>query len=313
MKLARRTPEQRREAEQRRLDPFLRALKAIHSAATPETMDPEDLDKQRKGQELLGRLVAPMAGMSWEPFQLGFMNAAWVRPSRGYDRRRCILYCHGGGYTSGTLGYSRILASKLAHVSGYPVLTFEYRLAPEHPYPAAVEDAAAAWDHLMYQGFGARDVVVAGDSAGGNLALVLTHQLRAAQRRLPRALILLSPWTDMTASGRSYETRRDADPMLTMDYIRAVRSAYAPCQELSSPLLSPLFGDFDRFPPTLIQVGENEILFSDSLRLRDRLVQSGVPCRMELWPDMWHVFQMFPMKKAAEAMESVGRFLLEIV
>lgn len=313
MKLARRTPEQRREAEQRRLDPFLRALKAIHSAATPETMDPEDLDKQRKGQELLGRLVAPMAGMSWEPFQLGFMNAAWVRPSRGYDRRRCILYCHGGGYTSGTLGYSRILASKLAHVSGYPVLTFEYRLAPEHPYPAAVEDAAAAWDHLMYQGFGARDVVVAGDSAGGNLALVLTHQLRAAKRRLPRALILLSPWTDMTASGRSYETRRDADPMLTMDYIRAVRSAYAPCQELSSPLLSPLFGDFDRFPPTLIQVGENEILFSDSLRLRDRLVQSGVPCRMELWPDMWHVFQMFPMKKAAEAMESVGRFLLEIV
>ena len=313
MKLARRTPEQRREAEQRRLDPFLRALKAIHSAATPETMDPEDLDKQRKGQELLGRLVAPMAGMSWEPFQLGFMNAAWVRPSRGYDRRRCILYCHGGGYTSGTLGYSRILASKLAHVSGYPVLTFEYRLAPEHPYPAAVEDAAAAWDHLMYQGFGARDVVVAGDSAGGNLALVLTHQLRAAQRRLPRALILLSPWTDMTASGRSYETRRDADPMLTMDYIRAVRSAYAPCQELSSPLLSPLFGDFDRFPPTLIQVGENEILFSDSLRLRDRLVQSGVPCRMELWPDMWHVFQMFPTKKAAEAMESVGRFLLEIV
>ena len=185
MKLARRTPEQRREAEQRRLDPFLRALKAIHSAATPETMDPEDLDKQRKGQELLGRLVAPMAGMSWEPFQLGFMNAAWVRPSRGYDRRRCILYCHGGGYTSGTLGYSRILASKLAHVSGYPVLTFEYRLAPEHPYPAAVEDAAAAWDHLMYQGFGARDVVVAGDSAGGNLALVLTHQLRAAKRRLP--------------------------------------------------------------------------------------------------------------------------------
>ena len=139
MKLARRTPEQRREAEQRRLDLFLRALKAIHSAATPETMDPEDLDKQRKGQELLGRLVAPMAGMSWEPFQLGFMNAAWVRPSRGYDRRRCILYCHGGGYTQRYLGYSRILASQAGLMSGYPVLTFEYRLAPEHPHPAAVE------------------------------------------------------------------------------------------------------------------------------------------------------------------------------
>ena len=106
-------------------------------------MNWEDLERQRKGQELLGRLVAPMAGMSWEPFSLDGMNAAWVRPHRGHDRRRCILYCHGGGYTSGTLGYSRILASKLAHVTGYEVLSFEYRLAPEHPYPAAAEDAHA--------------------------------------------------------------------------------------------------------------------------------------------------------------------------
>ena len=311
IKLARRTPEERQADETRRLDPFMRALKAIHTAATPETMNVEDLEKQRKGQELLGRLVAPMAGMSWEPFQLGFMNAAWVRPSRGYDRRRCILYCHGGGYTSGTLGYSRILASKLAHVSGYPVLTFEYRLAPEHPYPAAVEDAAAAWDHLMYQGFGARDVVVAGDSAGGNLALVLTHQLRAAKRRLPRALILLSPWTDMTASGKSYQERAEIDPVLTLNYIYAVRDAYARGQDWSSPLLSPLFGDLKHFPPTLIQAGTNELLLSDSIRLRDRLVQANVPCKLEVWTELWHVFQMFPMKKANEAMESIGRFLLE--
>ncbi len=311
MKLVRRTPEQRRQAEERRLDPFLRALKAIHTAATPEVMDPEDLDKQRKGQELLGRLVAPMAGMSWEPFSLDGMNAAWVRPHRGYDRRRCILYCHGGGYTSGTLGYSRILASKLAHVTGYPVLTFEYRLAPEHPYPAAVEDAVRAWDHLMYQGLGARDVVVAGDSAGGNLALVLTHLLKGESRRLPRALILLSPWTDMTASGRSYREREDLDPVLTLNYIYAVRDAYARGRDLSDFRLSPLFGDLNGFPPTLIQAGTNELLLSDSVRLRDRLVQANVPCKLEVWTDLWHVFQMFPMKKAGEAMESIGRFLLE--
>ena len=194
IKLARRTPEERQADETRRLDPFMRALKAIHTAATPETMNVEDLEKQRKGQELLGRLVAPMAGMSWEPFELDGMNCAWVRPHRGHDRRRAILYCHGGGYTSGNLGYSRILASKLANVTGWQVLSFEYRLAPEHPYPAAVEDAVKAWDYLMYQGYGARDVVVAGDSAGGNLALVLTHLLKEAGRRLPRALILLSPW-----------------------------------------------------------------------------------------------------------------------
>lgn len=311
MKLIRHTPEQQRQAEQRRLDPFLRALRAIHTAATPETMDLDDLDKQRKGQELLGRLTAPMAGMSWEPFLLDGLNAAWVRPQRGYDRRRCILYCHGGGYTSGTLGYSRILASKLAHVTGWPVLVFEYRLAPEFPYPAAVEDAMKAWDYLMYQGYGARDVVAAGDSAGGNLALVLTHLLKAAGRRLPRTLVLFSPWTDMTASGKSYQERADIDPVLTLNYVYAVRDAYARGQNWSDCRLSPLFGELNGFPPTLIQAGTNELLLSDSVRLRDRLVQAGVPCKLEVWTDLWHVFQMFPMKKANEAMESVGRFLLE--
>jgi monoterpene epsilon-lactone hydrolase len=312
MKLKRATPEQRHEAETRRLAPFMRALKTIHSAATPETMNLEDLERQRRGQELLGRLVAPMAGMSWEPFSLDGMNAAWVRPHRGHDRRRCILYCHGGGYTSGTLGYSRILASKLAHVTGYEVLSFEYRLSPEYPYPAATQDAMRAWDYLMYQGYGARDVVVAGDSAGGNLTLVLTHMLKQSGRRLPGALILLSPWTDMTASGKSYQERQDIDPILTMNYITAVREAYARSADYSSPLLSPLLGDLTGFPPTLIQVGTNEILLSDSVRLRDRMIQAAVPCRLEVWTDMWHVFQMFPMKKAVEAMESVGRFLLEL-
>ena len=310
MKLIR--PIARREtAEDRRLAPMMRALKAIHSATLPESMASEDLERQRAAQQLLGRLAAPMLGMKWEPFTLEGMNAAWVRPERGHDRRRAVLYCHGGGYTTGNLGYSRPLAAKLANVTGWEVLAFEYRLAPEHPFPAAADDAMKAWDYLMYQGYGARDIVVAGDSAGGNLALVLTMLLRDAGRLLPRRLVLMSPWTDMTASGKSSRERRDADPMITMNYIQAVRAAYAPGCELSSPMLSPLFGDFDRFPPVLIQVGTNEILMSDSVRLRDRLVQAGIPCRLEVWPDMWHVFQMFPMKKASQAMDSVGRFLLE--
>ena len=306
------SPENRQAAEQKRTSAVMGALKAIHSATSPDSMDPEDLDRQRKGQELLGRLVAPMLGMSWEPFDLQGMPAAWVRPERGHDRRHVILYCHGGGYTSGNLGYARILAAKLAGVTGYEVLAFEYRLAPEHTYPAPLEDAMKAWDHLMHLGYGARDVVVAGDSAGGNLALVLTMLLREAGRLLPRRLVLLSPWTDMTASGKSYQEHRDDDPMLTMDYIRAVRGVYAPGQAPASPKLSPLFGDLRRFPPVLIQAGTNEILLSDSVRLRDRLVQAGTPCRLEVWPDMWHVFQMFPIKKAAQAMEHIGRFLLEL-
>ena len=296
-KLAIRTPEERQAAEQKRTTAVMGALKAVHSATSPDSMEPEDLERQRKGQELLGRLIAPMVGLSWEPFDLEGMPAAWVRPERGHDKHRVVLYCHGGGYTSGNLGYSRILASKLANVTGYEVLSFEYRLAPEHHFPAPLEDVTKAWDYLMHLGYGARDIVVAGDSAGGNLALVLTMLLRDAGRLLPRRLVLMSPWTDMTASGKSYRERRDADPMITMNYIQAVRAAYAPGRELSSPMLSPLFGDFDRFPPVLIQVGTNEILMSDSVRLRDRLVQAGIPCRLEVWPDMWHVFQMFPMKR----------------
>ena len=299
------------DAEKPRMDPLMRALKALHSAGSPEAMTPEELEHQRRNQEILGRLTAPMAGMEYEELSIGAMPAAWTRLKAPHGDHRVILYCHGGGYTSGNLGYSRILASKLANVTGWQVLSFEYRLAPEHPYPAAVEDAVKAWDYLMHLGYGARDIVVAGDSAGGNLALVLTMLLRDAGRLLPRRLVLMSPWTDMTASGKSYRERRDADPMITMNYIQAVRAAYAPGRELSSPMLSPLFGDFDRFPPVLIQVGTNEILMSDSVRLRDRLVQAGIPCRLEVWPDMWHVFQMFPMKKASQAMDSVGRFLLE--
>ena len=237
------------EAESPRLDPLMRALKALHSAGAPETMTEEELEHQRRSQEVLGRLTAPMAGMDYEEFSLGGMNAAWMRLKAPHGSRHAILYCHGGGYTSGNLGYARVLASKLAHVTGYDVLSFEYRLAPEHPYPAAVEDALRAWDHLMLLGYGARDIVLAGDSAGGNLALVLCHRLKAAGRRLPGALVLMSPWTDMTMSGASYAERAESDPMLTPEYIEAVRTAYAGGRDYASPDLSPLFADLTGFPP----------------------------------------------------------------
>ena len=300
----------RGDLEHPRLAPMMRALKAIHSATSPESMKPEDLERQRAGQEVLGRLITPMIGMKWEAFELNGMSAAWVRPDRPHDQHRVILYCHGGGYTSGNLGYSRPLASKLSHITGWPTLCFEYRLAPEHHYPAAVEDAERAWDYLMHLGYGARDVAVAGDSAGGNMALVLCHRLKAAGRRLPARLVLMSPWTDMTASGKSYTERADVDPTITLDYIKAVRSVYAGNEDLSSPMLSPLFGDFENFPPTLIQAGSNELLLSDSARLRDRMLAAQVPCRLEVWNGMWHVFQMFPIKRANQAMERVGKFLL---
>ena len=164
----------------------------------------------------------------------------------------------------------------------------------------------------MYQGYGAENVTVAGDSAGGNLALVLCRRLKAAGRRMPRALLLMSPWTDMTMSGASYRERVESDPMLTPEYIETVRRAYAGDRDLHDPDLSPLLGDLGSFPPTLIQVGDHEILYSDSASLAVALRAAHVPCRLEVSEGMWHVFQMFPIKKAAAAMESAARFLLEL-
>lgn len=297
-----------------RLDPMMRALKAIHSATRPDSTAPEDLERQRAGQELLGRLVSPPLGLRYAAMPLegpgGPIPAEWAVPEAAHQTRQVILYCHGGGYTCGQLGYARVLASKLAMTCGWEVLSFEYRLAPEHPYPAAIEDALAAWDKLMYLGYGAADVVLAGDSAGGNLALELALQLKSQGRQLPRALVLMSPWTDMTASGRSYRERADKDPLLTMAYISGVRAAYTgPDADWSQPCYSPLWADLAGMPPMLIQVGTHEILRSDAELLYKKLIRQGCFAVLEVYEDCWHVFQQMPIKKAAQAMESIGRFL----
>lgn len=306
-------PRERTERLNKRLtDGMMAALKTIHSATSPDSMAPSDLNRQRMGQEVLGRLISPPIGFSWEPFTHHQLPMAWVRPQRGHQRRQVILYCHGGGYTSGNLGYARVLAAKMSAATGRETLAFQYRLAPEHPYPAALEDAVTAWDYLMHLGYGARDVIVAGDSAGGNLALELTLRLKERGRFLPGRLVLFSPWTDLAASGESYVSARDLDPMLTTNYIHAVRQAYAPGANWSDPHLSPLFADLHGFPPTLIHVGAREILRDDATRLADKLRQAEVPCVLRIWPDMWHVFQMFPLKSASEAMEHMAAFLQQM-
>lgn len=299
--------------EELKLAPFMRLLKAVHSMGEPESFTPEDLEKQRRSQDALGNMAASMSGLVWEPFTLAGMDAAWMRLSREHRRRRFILYCHGGGYTSGGLGFSKVLASKLTRATGMDTLAFDYRLAPEHPYPAAVEDALTAWGHLESLGMAPGDIVLAGDSAGGNLALVLCLKLREAGRGLPGALLLMSPWTDMTASGESLRGRAGIDPVLTPEYMYAVREAYAGGLDPSDCLLSPLFADFAGFPPALIQVGTHEILYSDAERLAERMLAAGADCRLEVWENMWHDFQMYPSKTASNAIQNMAHFLLEVL
>ncbi len=288
---------------------ILAALRTAHNMTSPASTAPEDLKRQRLGQEALGRLLTPPIGFTWEPFEIDGIPAAWVRPEGKHDRSKMILYCHGGGYTSGTLGYARMMAVRMARATGYEVLAFQYRLAPEHPYPAALEDARLIWEHLMFLGWGAREIILAGDSAGGNLALELALHLRDTQRMLPWRMVLFSPWTDMTGSGDSQTECRDKDPLLTRAYIEAVREAYAPGADWSRPEYSPLFADLQGLPPTLIQVGGREILRDDSTRLYHKLQEAGVPAVLQSWPEMWHVFQMFPLKTAEDAMEQMAQFL----
>ncbi len=271
-----------------------------------------DLEKHRQSQDHIGALMGNAKEMEYKEVDIDGMYGEWVSVRRAHMKKNIILYCHGGGYSTGSRLYARTLTTKLAASTSMDVLCFDYRLAPENPYPAALEDGLKAWNYLMLLGYGARDVIVAGDSAGGNLALALTLKLKEEKRLLPRGLVLMSPWTDLTSSGKSFTEKAKVDPVLDKEYIDRMITAYAEGQDLKNPLISPLFGDFEGFPSTYIQVGENEILLSDSLRLHKALVDANVPVRIDRFKGMWHVFQMSPFKTAYEAMEKNAEFIYDI-
>ena len=295
-------------------DPFMKALKAINSiTGDSSSLKAEDLKKQRSALERQAKLATPPMGFKTDTFKVGRIDCEHIKPDFPHDPNTIILYCHGGGYTCGGLHYARILAAKLALATGLEVVSFEYRLAPENPYPAAFDDGMTMWDYLMRKGYGAKNVLIAGDSAGGNLALVLTQKIIKEDRIAPKALILFSPWTDMTATADSYKEQKDTDPILTYEYIVAVRNAYIGKKEPSDPRFSPLFGSFKDFPPTLIQVGKNELLLDDSAILAKSMKAAGVKVTYEMYKDGWHVFQQMPIPLANKAMEAVGSYVSELL
>lgn len=294
---------------------MMKAIKAVHSVAVNSSSVSEaDLAKQRSETEFFSKLVTPSSKVNTERISVKSIPAEWIRPDFAHSDKKVILYCHGGGYTSGGLNYARILGAKLAINTGLDVMSFAYRLAPEHPYPAAIEDAMRIYDYLMYLGYGADDVIVAGDSAGGNLALEIGLHLRAMRRKLPLAFVLFSPWTDMRMEGSSYSTCADKDPLLTKEYITAVRGAYGgEYADYNMAEFSPLMGDLSFFPPTLVQVGSHEILKSDSEALVKKIVASQGWAKLEVYKGGWHVFQQLPTSMAATAMKSVASFVQNII
>ena len=269
------------------------------------------LEVTRKGQDKLGELMSALhkrevliRDHDFERFQ-----GAWVMPK---DERRSgvVLYLHGGGYTCGSLDYAKGFAATLASECGVRVFCAAYRLAPENPYPAAVEDALTAFDYLLKKGYAPHQILLCGESAGGGLIYALSLKLKQLGRELPCGLIGISPWVDLTGSGASYETNRDNDPSLTQELLEFYAKCYT--QNPTDPLCSPVRGDLTGLPPSLLFAGGDEILLDDARTLHDRLKAAGCRSKLFIAPGRWHAYVLYCLQENMEQdMEEINRFLTQ--
>jgi monoterpene epsilon-lactone hydrolase len=226
-----------------------------------------------------------------------------------------LLYLHGGAYIAGSASGYRGLAAELGRAANMTVHAIDYRLAPEHPFPAAIEDAVIAYGALLQQGLPPERIVLAGDSAGGGLALATLVALRDRQISLPAACLLMSPWADLACEGRSIVSKAQEDPSLTPEGLRAAAMHYLGAAMPRAPLASPIHADLTGLPPLLIQVGSAEILLDDAVRIARAAGAAGVEVRLEIWPRMVHVWQAFAfmLTDGRRAIDQAGAFLADSV
>jgi monoterpene epsilon-lactone hydrolase len=236
--------------------------------------------------------------------------AEWLRPPSA-EPGRVVLYLHGGGYVIGSPRSHRHLAAAIASAAGASALLLDYRLAPEHPYPAAVDDAAAAYRWLLDQAIAPARIVIAGDSAGGGLTVATLLALREAGVPLPAGGVCISPWVDLTCGGASYATKAAADPIVRRDGVEQMARDYLGATPPRTPLASPLFADLRGLPPLLIHVGSDEVLLDDAVQLAERARAAGVDVSIEVYERMIHVWHWFlPMLDEAQtAVDAIGRFV----
>jgi epsilon-lactone hydrolase len=248
--------------------------------------------------------------ITWEPLDAGGVPAEWVIPD-DCEPGRALVYLHGGGYATGTLESTHALCSHIARATRARLLVVDYRLAPEHPFPAAVDDAVAAYRSAISAGYAPGAVALCGDSSGGGLALATLVELRDLRDQMPGAAICMSPWTDLTLSGSSLELNRDADPMVSAATLARMADAYLGEADRRSPTASPLFADLAGLPPLLVQVGSAELLFDDATRFAARAEEAGVDVTLEIWDDVFHVWQAFAdlLPEAREAIAQIGAYV----
>jgi len=229
------------------------------------------------------------------------------------DKGRVVYYLHGGGYVMGSIVTHRELASRLARAAKARVLLIDYRLAPENPFPAAVEDAVTGYRWLLSCGVKPERVVIAGESAGGGLTAATLVALKDRGEPLPAAAVCISPWADMECTGESLTTRADVDPLIQRDTLMEMAKIYLGGTEPCTPLASPIYADLSGLPPLLIQVGTAEVLYDDAARLAEKAKEAGVPVVFEPWEDMVHMWHSFAsmLPEGQQAIERIGEFVIE--
>lgn len=267
--------------------------------------------ERRERLDEVGSTWPPASDVTCEAVDCDGVPGEWSIVS-GSAPSRVLLYFHGGGYCSGSIVSHRRLVTEAGRAAGTRTLAIDYRRSPEHPYPAAHEDALTTWRFLRKQGIAATRIAVGGDSAGGNLTLGLINRLRAAEAELPACAWLLSPWTDLTMSGATLATKDAVDPLIHHGYLTELADAYAPpTVNRRDPLISPLFADLADFPPLLIQVGSAETLLADATRLADAAGAADVAVTLQIWPHMIHAWPVWNAKleDGRRALADAGRFI----
>ena len=294
-------------------DPEIAGVRALLASRQPAPGEPQPSRAQRRAaMDAFGQMGSLPPGCLHEPATLGGVKAERVVPTNAVEGRR-ILYLHGGGYVGGSPRSHRPMVARLAEAARAAAISLEYRLGPEAPFPAAVDDALAAYRDLLAQGVWPERIIVAGDSAGGGLALALGLALKAEGLPQPAGLFVISPWADLTQGHATYETKAADDPMITRERLTESAADYLGGGDARDPLASPVFGDFADLAPLLIQVGSEEALLGDSLILAERAGHARVEVRLEVWPEMIHVWHAFggQLSAARRAIRTAGAWMDE--
>lgn len=247
-------------------------------------------------------------GLQRQPVEINGVPCAWIGANE-VKKDRALIYFHGGGYAMGSIDTHFELMGRLSRHCQARVLGVDYRLAPEHAFPCAIEDALKSYLGLLAQGFESSQIVLGGDSAGAGLVMATLLSLRDQGLSMPAGAVLMSPWTDLMMTGESLKTRIDMDPMLKIDDLYECAKIYCADAEASNTLISPVYADLTGMPPLLIQVGDHELLLNDASRLANNARAAGVSVEYQVWDEAFHVFQTMPhLPEADEALTAIGTF-----